>query len=85
MSSFISTFSPQSICLVMIGQTSASHKGQLIEVTCTETPSDAVTSAVHRVVKNMSEHVEQRDSHRLHEARKKEHEGGRKLYCFISV
>lgn len=46
-------FSPPSICLVMIARISAFHKGQLIEVAYTGSPSDAVSSVVHRVVKHV--------------------------------
>lgn len=53
-------FPQQCICLVMIARMSASHKGQCIEVTCTGTPSDAVSSVVHRVGKTWK-NVEQRD------------------------
>lgn len=41
---------PLSICFVVIVRMCASHKGQLIEVTCTRPPSDSVSSAVHRLV-----------------------------------
>lgn len=56
---------------------SASHKGQFIEVTCTGTPSDAVSSDVHGVRK--CQNVEQSRLSWITQ------EKARKLYYLISV
>ena len=43
------------LCHLLFSQPrmSAFYKGQLIEVTCTWTPSEAVSSAVHNVLKQV--------------------------------